>query len=94
MDNASKWAKSQVRVSCRKDGDFLRIRVEDDGPGLSAEQMALVAQRGKRFDESVPEHGLGLAIVRDIAQTYGGTLILGRSDLGGLVALLELPLGA
>ena len=65
--------------------------MEDDGPGLSAEQRAQVGERGERLDESVPGSGLGLAIVRDISKLYGGFFALDASPLGGLLARLELP---
>lgn len=71
-------------------GARLRLAVEDDGPGISPEAMAQVSKRGIRLDESVPGSGLGLSIVRDLAELYGGTLTLDRSALGGLKAELLL----
>jgi len=91
MDNACKWAKSRVRVRCEKAEGRLRFRIEDDGPGLSAEQRARVGERGERLDESVPGSGLGLAIVRDISKLYGGFFTLDESSLGGVLSCLELP---
>lgn len=95
MDNACKWAKSRVRVTAvleeKVGGARMRLTVEDDGPGLSPEAVAKVAKRGMRLDESVPGSGLGLSIVRDLAELYGGALKLERSDLGGLKAELILP---
>ena len=91
MDNAGKWAKSRVRVRCEKAEGRLKFRVEDDGPGLSAEQRTRVGERGERLDESVPGSGLGLAIVRDISRLYGGFFALDASSLGGVMACLELP---
>ena len=91
MDNAGKWARSRVRVRCEKAGARLTFRIEDDGPGLSAEQRARVGARGERLDESVPGSGLGLAIVRDISRLYGGFFALEASPLGGVMARLELP---
>lgn len=84
MDNACKWASSRVRVTA---GPGI-IRIEDDGPGLSAEQAEMVTGRGRRLDESVPGSGLGLAIVADLAALYGLSLSFGRSDLGGLAVRL------
>jgi len=91
IDNGSKWAKSRVRVAASQTPGRLVLTVEDDGPGLSAEQRAQVGARGERLDESVPGSGLGLAIVRDISKLYGGFLALEASPLGGLLARLELP---
>ena len=91
IDNACKWAKSRVRVRCAKNGGRLVLTIEDDGPGLSAEQRSQVGERGERLDETVPGSGLGLAIVRDISKLYGGFFALDESSLGGLLARLELP---
>lgn len=91
LDNACKWAKSQVRIGCATNDDRLEILVEDDGPGIADEEYKNVMRRGRRLDESMPGHGQGLGIVKDICALYGGQLKLSRSDLGGLQAKLELP---
>jgi signal transduction histidine kinase len=91
IDNACKWAKARVRVRCDHAGGRLILTVEDDGPGLSAQQRAQVGERGERLDESVPGSGLGLAIVRDISKLYGGFFGLDASPMGGVLARLELP---
>ncbi len=91
MDNACKWARRRVRVRAAPDGARLVLTVEDDGPGLSAEDRQRVGERGERLDESVPGSGLGLAIVRDISKLYTGFFTLETSDLGGLKTRLVLP---
>ena len=91
IDNGCKWARTRVRVRAEKTGGRLILTVEDDGPGLSAEQRSQVGERGERLDESVPGSGLGLAIVRDISKLYGGFFALQESSLGGVLARLELP---
>ncbi|MCQ4347086.1 sensor histidine kinase [Pseudomonas stutzeri] len=92
LDNACKWADSTVQVSAGADGSGYWLCVEDDGPGIAPEQRESVVARGSRLDEQVAGHGLGLAIVRDIAQACGGSLSLEDSAaLGGLCARLRLP---
>jgi signal transduction histidine kinase len=91
LDNAFKWAATRVRVGADSHGGRLRLSVEDDGPGLPADERERVLQRGARLDETMPGSGLGLAIVRDIARLYGGDIALESSALGGLRAVLELP---
>jgi two-component system sensor histidine kinase PhoQ len=96
MDNASKWCRSKVRVTALLQtgagaGHKLRLTVEDDGPGIPDADRARVLQRGARADEATPGHGLGLAMVRDMAEMYGGTLSLGDSPLGGAKVELRLP---
>ena len=83
LDNACKWARHSVRI--RVDGsEGLRLTVEDDGPGCAEEDLAKLAARGMRLDETTAGHGLGLAIVRNLVSGYGGELSFGRSpDLGG-----------
>jgi len=91
LDNACKWARSQVRVSAARTGATIVLTVEDDGPGMNDTQIALAIERGQRFDSSVPGSGLGLAIVSDLIELYGGRLRLARSDLGGLRVEVEVP---
>jgi len=91
LDNACKWAHSRVRLSAGEGQGKVTLRVEDDGAGLAEEQCQAVLQRGVRADEAAPGSGLGLAIVRDLAELYGGSIQLSRSNLGGLAARLELP---
>jgi len=92
MENACKWSTRRVRISAGASGLGQMIAVvEDDGPGLPADQRDEVMKRGARLDEEAPGSGLGLAIVEDLTRAYGGRLTLAASDLGGLKAVLELP---
>ena len=98
VDNACKWATSQVFIevlverALKPDADaMLRIIVDDDGRGLSADERVQVSRRGQRLDESKPGSGLGLSIVVDLAALYGGSLSLGSAPIGGLRAELVLP---
>ena len=94
LDNACKWADAQVRLSIGQDGAGFYLAVEDDGPGIPASRRDQVLGRGTRLDEQTDGHGLGLGIVRDIVDAWGGRLYLADSDLGGLKVLVELPQGA
>jgi len=94
VDNACKWARSRVVIAARAEGESIVCTVDDDGPGLPEDQRAAVFDRGTRLDESVPGYGLGLAIVRDIAELYGGSISLEVSPLAGLRAVLTLPAAA
>lgn len=69
----------------------LLLRIEDDGPGISEEDRQRVLGRGTRLDESVAGHGLGLDIVGDLVEVYGGRLELLDSELGGLAVQVSLP---
>ncbi len=89
MDNAVKWAQARVQVRLWQEGAALRLRVDDDGPGFTDTQAVL--QLHVRADEKVPGHGVGLAVVNDLVASHGGTLVLGRSDLGGARVDVTLP---
>jgi signal transduction histidine kinase len=91
LDNACKWAKSRVTVASSESEAGVVITVDDDGPGLAPSMRDRVLQRGVRADEAAPGSGFGLAIVRDLAELYGGSISLGSSQQGGVRARLQLP---
>jgi len=91
LDNACKWADSEVRLGIVSIADGYRLWVDDDGPGIPESQRLQVLERGSRLDEQVEGHGLGLGIVRDIVDAWGGRLALLESPLGGLRVSIELP---
>jgi two-component system, OmpR family, sensor histidine kinase PhoQ len=96
LDNACKWCRSRVRLGAALVvGAGLRERlsvvVEDDGPGISAQDRARVLERGVRADEKVPGHGLGLSMVHDTVDMYGGWLGIDSSPFGGARFSLRLP---
>ncbi len=93
IENASKYGGGSVFVTVVRLGTLVSFEVEDDGPGIPVEARTRIFDRGARLDTGKPGTGLGLAIVRDVAEIYGGTVMLGESeDLGGLVATLSLPI--
>jgi two-component system sensor histidine kinase PhoQ len=98
LENAFKWGKQRVLLTVkvepaignRRPGVFLAV--EDDGPGVAAENVEKVIQRGVRGDERVHGHGIGLAIVQDIARAYRGELKVERSqELGGARFVVHFP---
>ncbi|MFA4892862.1 sensor histidine kinase [Brevundimonas sp.] len=92
IENACKWSKRRVRISAGPTGlGQMVVVVEDDGPGLPADQREAALERGARMDETTPGSGLGLSIVVELTRAYGGRITLADSDLGGLKVLLELP---
>lgn len=96
LDNACKFARHNIHIqaaSQRTDsGSRLTLQIEDDGPGIAPAQREAVLSRGVRTDSSVPGQGIGLAVVRDIVQAYGGQIEIGQSEtLGGARIRLQLP---
>ena len=94
VDNAGRFA-SRVRVAASRQGDFLAIAVDDDGPGIDPERREEVFRPFHRLESSRnPEtggSGLGLSIARDVARGHGGDVLLSESPLGGLRAEVRLP---
>lgn len=88
LDNACKWARSEVSVSAVRAHGGLLLQVDDDGPGIREPERLL--GRGQRGDERTPGHGIGLAIVQDIALAYRGEVRIERSDAGGARLLVRL----
>ncbi|WP_306579994.1 sensor histidine kinase [Pseudomonas sp.] len=91
LDNACKWADSEVRLGIGSNAEGYQVWVDDDGPGIPEGQRQQVLERGSRLDEQVDGHGLGLGIVRDIVEAWGGRLALLESPLGGLRVNIDLP---
>jgi two-component system sensor histidine kinase PhoQ len=85
LENAYKYCNRAVRasVSTNQHAEGVEIDIEDDGPGIAAEQVDTLLQRGKRMDESIPGQGLGLSMANEIITVYGGHLVFADSPLGG-----------
>ena len=95
-DNAYKYGKCQVQISGGalepdKSRPGLWLSIEDDGPGIPESQKTQLLQRGARGDERAEGHGLGLAIVVELVNAYGGELAIDQSELGGARVKVEFP---
>jgi two-component system osmolarity sensor histidine kinase EnvZ len=92
--NAQRHAKS-VAIEGIRDGRFLTIHVDDDGPGIPAESRDDVFRPFVRLDQARNQDaggtGLGLSIARDIARSHGGDIALSESPMGGLRASVRIP---
>ncbi|MBT8148140.1 MAG: GHKL domain-containing protein [Gammaproteobacteria bacterium] len=86
LDNAYKYGHSRLQVGVEvitAGREQLSIVVEDDGPGIAEQQRQFVLQRGARADTLAQGQGIGLAVVTDIVDSYGGLIDVGNSELGG-----------
>ena len=96
VENAGRHASETVRVSVGTEGDYARMVVEDDGPGIPAEQRDMVFERFGRLEEARSRDrggaGLGLPLAGRIVARHGGTLELDDSALGGARFEVRLPL--
>ncbi len=86
LDNATRHARSRVRITANPGPTGMAIAIEDDGEGVAPGARSIVLERGVRLDERGEGAGLGLAIVQDVLEAYGWTLQLETSELGGLKA--------
>ena len=95
VSNAVRYG-DQIVIRAATEGNWLRVEVDDNGPGIPASERANVFRpfyridRARNQDES--NSGLGLAIARDIAKSHGGDVTLGESSMGGLRAVISVPL--
>lgn len=91
IENAAKYAQSQVRVTAHFRDEVITVSIEDNGPGMTQTEIEKAMHRGGRVDEGKTGWGLGLSIVTDIVDEYEGGFVLERSELGGLNATVRLP---
>lgn len=97
VDNAFKWCQSRIVVELREwhtaagETQGLEIVVDDDGSGILDADLPYVLLRGARRDRSVEGYGVGLSMVADIIQVYGGELQITRAPLGGSRIQILLP---
>jgi two-component system osmolarity sensor histidine kinase EnvZ len=95
VTNAMRFGDTVV-VRAGADDAWLRIEVDDDGPGIPSAERDNVFRPFYRLDharnQDTGNSGLGLAIARDIARSHGGDIALGVSSMGGLRATMRVPL--
>ncbi|SHM96577.1 two-component system, OmpR family, sensor histidine kinase PhoQ [Pseudomonas asturiensis] len=83
LENAYRLCLSEVRVSFTESASGDELCIEDDGPGVPQHQRARILERGERLDRQNPGQGIGLAVVKDIIESYSARLTLDDSSLGG-----------
>jgi len=94
VGNAAKHAQT-IRITTELDDIRLKVIIDDDGPGIPADKREDVFRPFVRLDDARNQDqsgtGLGLAIARDIARAHGGDIKLDDSPLGGLRAIIDIP---
>ncbi len=90
LENAFKYCARRVLVEA-SGGAMVRLTIDDDGPGVPSELRRDVLARGARADTAQPGQGIGLAVVAELAASYGGSVTLEAAPLGGARAVLDLP---
>lgn len=95
VTNAARFG-DQIVIRMAREGQWVRIEVDDNGPGIPPSERENVFRPFYRLDHARNQDegnsGLGLAIARDIARSHGGDVTLGESSMGGLRAIISLPL--
>lgn len=91
IDNACKWARTSVNITATVEGRMVVTRIGDDGPGIAEDRIANAFLPGIRMDETVQGDGFGLTIAREVAELYGGGIVLANRPEGGLNVSLSLP---
>jgi len=92
LENAAKWARSDVLVAAWAEEAAVVLLIEDDGPGIPLQDRRAALMRGVRLDPGRSGTGLGLAIADDIVRAYGGDLRLEEGATGGLRVRIMLPI--
>lgn len=93
VGNGLKYA-NRVFVTVGRDGAYVSVTVDDDGPGVPADKRREVFKPFFRLDEARSTKdgvGLGLAVVREVARSHGGDVTLATAPQGGLRAILKVP---
>jgi len=94
VSNAARYGKNVI-IRVVPEEEWLRIEIDDDGPGIPETERENVFRPFYRLDDArnqdTGNSGLGLAIARDIARSHGGDVMLTDSDLGGLRAIVTVP---
>ncbi len=91
LDNACKWAESNVALSIGYADGVLSIAVEDDGPGCSETNLRILSEPGMLLNERNTGHGLGMSLVKSIVAMYDGQIQFGRSARwGGFSVLIHI----
>jgi signal transduction histidine kinase len=95
LDNAARHGRSVVQVSLHTEVGTVRLRIDDDGPGVPEHERERIFERFVRLDEARQRDeggaGLGLAVVQTVVAASGGTISVTDSPLGGARFQVDLP---
>ena len=90
ISNALRYARTKIILSCHLGDECVKIYVEDDGAGISAEALPHIFERF--YKGAGGNHGIGLSIVASIVNQHGGHITAENSGKGGAIFTVTLPL--
>ncbi len=93
LDNACKYGAGRARLAVAAEGRTILFTVANDGAPIPSSERKHIFERGARLDTAESGQGIGLAVVNEIVDRYGGTLEVGESDLGGAAVSVAMPVG-
>lgn len=91
LENAVRYARRRVWVAGTSGPSEICVTIEDDGPGIAADQTRRAFTRGERLDQAEAGSGLGLAIANDLTEATGGRVTIAASRGGGLAISFSWP---
>jgi K+-sensing histidine kinase KdpD len=100
LENSVKYknkdkGKGKMKISCKTDDNYIAIRLEDNGPGVSEEALEKLFDVFYRSDPSRSNpskgSGLGLSITAKILEQLGGAIRAENAKEGGLAIIMMLP---
>ncbi|THB63293.1 MAG: GHKL domain-containing protein [Gammaproteobacteria bacterium] len=97
LDNACKWSESKVEISfsvlstSESNRTGFLMTIEDDGKGISEAEKERILRRGERDDQKVSGHGIGLAVVKELVDSYRGEICITSGELGGALFEIKIP---
>ena len=91
LENAYRLCVKDIRIGAKLSEIGCELIIEDDGPGVPKHQRKRIVQRGERLDTQYPGQGIGIAVVKDIIDSYSGQLFVEDSDLGGAQFRIVFP---
>ena len=91
LDNARKWAKSDINISGQEGKEQIELSIIDDGPGVPNKEFGKVLKRGRRLDEQKSGTGLGLPIAKKVLDIYGASIDFKNQPDGGTCICISIP---
>lgn len=98
IGNAVKFGSDKdmtIKIELDRQGDFITISIEDNGPGIPEDKLPYIFDRFYRIDnertKDLMSTGLGLAIAKELVQAHGGAITVSSVEKNGTCFIIQLP---